>query len=122
MSDLRDSDLAALRKRTLDRHAAVTLLMLLGIAVLMVYAIRLGPTTGPGAERSFGLAVSLMALMGAVILHLADRTYRVWPLGRRFRPTPPAPMTLESWVLFLKVLIVVFALAGIAAILAQLLA
>jgi hypothetical protein len=122
LSDLRDADLAALRRRTLNRYAAVTLLMLFGIAVLIAYAIRLGPLTNPGAEQSFGFAVSLMALMGAVIFHLADRTYRVWPLGRRFRPTPPAPMTLESWVRFLKVLIVVIALAGIACILAELLA
>ena len=114
MSSGHDADLTVLQRRTLDLYAAVTLLMLLGIAILFGYAIRLGPLTTPGAQESFGLAISLMALMGAVIFHLADRTYRVWPLGRRFRPTPPAPFTLESWVRFLKVLIVVIAVAGIA--------
>ena len=122
MSELSDADLAALQRRTLDLYGGVTLLMLLGIAVLVAYAIRLGPLTSPGAERSFGFAVSLMALMGAVVFHLADRTYRVWPLGRRFRPTPSPALTLDSWIRFLKVLIVVVAVAGIAYIVAELLA
>ena len=122
MSELPDADLLALQRRTLDLYAAVTLLMLLGIGVLVAYAIRLGPLTTPGAERSFGFAVALMALMGAVIFHLADRTYRVWPLGRRVRPSPPGPITLHSWVRFLKVLIVAIAVAGIAYLVAELLA
>jgi len=120
LSDLQDADLASLRRRTLDLYLVVTLLMLVGIAVLITYATHLGPLTSPGAERSFGFAVSLMAIMGAVIVHLADRTYRVWPLGRRFRPTPPGPITLESWVRFLKVLIAVIAIAGLAYIVAEL--
>ncbi|HYA10168.1 MAG TPA: hypothetical protein VEH10_00625 [Thermoplasmata archaeon] len=122
MSDVRDADLADLQRRTLDRYAVVTLLMLVGIAILVAYAIRLGPLTSPGAQQSFGYAVALMALMGAVIFHVADRTYRVWPLGRRVRPTPPAPITLDSWVRFLKVLIVVLAVAGIAYMVGELLA
>jgi len=122
LSDVRDADLADLQRRTLDRYAVVTLLMLVGIAILVAYAIRLGPLTSPGAQQSFGYAVALMALMGAVIFHVADRTYRVWPLGRRVRPTPPAPITLDSWVRFLKVLIVVLAVAGIAYMVGELLA
>jgi hypothetical protein len=114
LSSAHDSDLRALQERTLDLYGAVTLLMLLGIAVLVVYAIRLGPLTSPGAESSFGFALALMSLMGAVIFHVADRTYRSWPLGRRFRPTPPGPVTTEAWVQFLKLLIVVVAVAGIA--------
>ncbi len=115
-------ELAALQRRTLDLYAVVTLLMLLGIAVLVVYAIRLGPLTGPGVERSFGLAVALMALMGAVIFHLADRTYRVWPLGRRFRPSPLPPVTTQSWVRVLQVLVVVIAVAAVAYLVGGLLA
>ncbi len=122
MSSDASADLRALQERTLDLYGAVTLLMLLGIAVLIVYAIRLGPLTNPGAERSFGFALALMAMMGAVIFHVADRTYRSWPLGRRFRPTPPGPVTTDGWVQFLKVLIVVIAIAGIAYLVGGLLA
>ena len=122
MSEISDADLASLQRRTLDLYAAVMLLMLLGIAVLVAYAIRLGPLTSPGAESSFGYAVALMALMGAVVFHIADRTYRVWPLGRRFRPTPPGPVTVEAWVRFLRVLIVVIAIAAVAYLVGGLLA
>lgn len=98
----------------LDLFAATYVLMLLGIAVLVVYIVQLGPLTSPGAEQSFGYAVALMSLMGAVLFHLADRTYRSWPLGRKFRPTPPGPVTARAQVRFLKVLIVVLVAAGLA--------
>jgi hypothetical protein len=114
LSEISDAELAAVRRRTLDLYGAVMLLMILGIAVLVAYAIQLGPLTNPGAERSFGIAVALMSLMGAVVFHVVDRTYRVWPLGRRIVPTPPARLTVHSWVRFLKVLVVVLAVAGIA--------
>ena len=122
MSELPDADLLALQRRTLDLYAAVTLLMLLGIGVLVAYAIRRGPLTTPGAERSFGFAVALMALMGAVIFHLADRTYRVWPLGRKIRPAWPGYVSAEGEVRFFKVLIVVAAGAAIAYVLGGLIA
>ena len=114
MSDPGDAELVEYRRRTLDFYAVITLLMLLGIAVLIVYAIDLGPLTSPGAERSFGFAIALMSLMGAVTFHIADRTYRVWPLGRRFRPSRPAGLTVHDWIRFLKVLVVVLAAAAIA--------
>ncbi len=122
MSELSDGELAALQRRTLDLYGAVMLLMLLGIAVLVAYAIELGPLTNPGAERSFGFAIALMALMGAVIFHVVDRTYRLWPLGRRIVPTRPATLTTQSWVRLLKVLVVVLAVAGIAYVIGGLLA
>jgi hypothetical protein len=122
LSSLSEGEVAALQRRTLDVYGGVTVLMLLGIAVLVGYAVRLGPLTSPGAERSFGFAVALMALMGTVVFHLADRTYRVWPLGRRFRPSPPAPVTTVDWIRFLKVLVVVLALAAIAYLIGGLLA
>jgi len=116
------AEVRRLRNRLLDIYAAVTLLMLLGIVVLIVYAIQLGPLTSPGAEQSFGYAVALMFVMGAVIFHVVDRTYRVWPLGRRIRPTFPGYVTVESEIRFFKILIVVAAGAAIAYILGGLIA
>jgi hypothetical protein len=111
-----------LRRRVIDLYDAVTLLMLVGIAVLIVYcALLIGPLTSPGAQQSFGYAVALMFLMSALIVHLVDRTYRVWPLGRRITPVPPGPVTVEAQARFLKVLIVVAAGAGIAYLLGTLL-
>ena len=116
------AELRRLRNRLLDLYTAITGLMLLGIAVLIVYAIELGPLTSPGAEQSFGYAVALMFLMGAVVFHLVDRMYRVWPFGRRFRPAWPGYVTLEGEIRFFKILIVIAAGAAIAYILGGLIA
>ena len=110
------------RNRLLDLYTAVTVLMLLGIAVLIAYAIRLGPLTSPGAQQSFGYAVALMFLMAAVIFHVVDRTYRLWPLGRRVTPSFPGYVTVEAEIRFFKVLIVVAAGAAIAYVLGSLIA
>jgi hypothetical protein len=112
--DLDPAEMRRLRRRVLDLYDAVTWLMLLGIAILIVYCIRLGSLTSPGAQESFGIAVALMFLMAALIVHLIDRTYRSWPLGRRVAPTPPGPVTVEAEVRFLKIVIVVAAAASIA--------
>ncbi len=117
-----ERDLTRLRNRVADLYTAVQVLMLLGIAVLIVYAIRLGPLTSPGAEESFGLSVALIFLMGALVVHLVDRVYRVWPFGRRFRPKDPGPVTVQAQARFLKVLVVVLAAAAIAYILGGLIA
>ena len=122
MSSPSPAEVRRLRNRLLDIYTAVTVLMLLGIVVLIVYAIQLGPLTSPGAERSFGYAVALMFVMGAVIFHVVDRTYRVWPLGRRVKPTFPGYVSVESEIRFFKVLIVVAAAAAIAYILGGLIA
>ena len=116
------SETRRVRHRLLDLYTAITGLMLLGIAVLIVYAFLLGPLTSPGAEQSFGYAVALMFLMGAVIFHLVDRMYRSWPLGRRFRPSWPGFITLEGEIRFFKILIVIAAGAAIAYILGGLIA
>ena len=115
-------DLDRLRNRVLAIYDAVTILMLVGIAVLLVYAVQLGPLTSPGAEQSFGYALALMFLMAALIFHLVDRTYRSWPLGRRIVPTPPGPFTVAAQTRFVKVLVVVVAAAAIAYILGGLIA
>jgi hypothetical protein len=116
------AEIRRLRNRLLDLYTAVTVLMLLGIGVLIVYAIRLGPLTTPGAEQSFGYAVALMFLMGAVIFHVVDRTYRTWPLGRRVEPKWPGYVTVDAEVRFFKILIVVAAGAAIAYVLGGLIA
>jgi hypothetical protein len=104
-----------LRRRVLDLYDAITYLMLFGIAVLIVYcAVLIGPLTSPGAQQSFGYALALMFLMATLIVHLVDRTYRVWPLGRRITPDVPGPVTVASQARFLKIVIVVAAGAGIA--------
>ncbi len=106
--------LRELRRRTLNLYDAVTFLMLLGIGVLIVYCLRLGSLAGPGAQQSFGYAISLMALMGAVIVHLVDRTYRVWPLGRRITPVPPGYVSVQSQANFVRALIVIATVAAVA--------
>jgi hypothetical protein len=108
-------------RKVLALYNAVTVLMLLGIAGLAVYSFRLGPLVGTGAETSFGLAAAAMFLMGALLVHLADRTYRVWPLGRRFRPATPPPATPRAAASVLTWLIVLAAALGIAYVVAQLL-
>lgn len=100
--------------RTLDLYLVVTILMLIGIAVLVAYAIRLGPLTSPGAEESFGLALALLFLMASVIAHVVDRAYRTWPLGRRVRVAPPEPITERGTVAFLRILVFVIAALAIA--------
>ncbi len=110
-----------LRRRVLDLYDAVTYLMLIGILVLVVYCIRLGSLASPGAQESFGLAVALMFLMSALIVHFVDRTYRVWPLGRRITPTPPGPVTARAQARFLAALIFAIAVAACAYIVAGLL-
>jgi hypothetical protein len=109
-----ESALRDLRERTLTLYTAITVLMLLGIAVLAVYSVRLGSLASPGAQTSFGYALALMSLMAAVLFHVVDRTYRAWPLGRRLVPTPPGPVTAQAQVRFLRVLIFVLAAAAIA--------
>jgi hypothetical protein len=102
------------RATVLNLYAAILGLMLVGIGILTVYILQLGALTGPGVESSFGFAVALMFLMSALMIHTAEATYRLWPLGRRFLPTPPGPVSDRMIANFLKVLIVVAA-AGVLA-------
>ncbi len=112
-----------LRRRVLNLYDAVTYLMLFGIAILIVYcAVLIGPLTSPGAQQSFGYALALMFLMSALIVHLVDRTYRVWPLGRRITPINPGPVTIEAQARFVKIVIVVAAGAAIAYLIGTLIA
>jgi hypothetical protein len=102
------------RETVLNLYAAILALMLIGIIVLSIYVLQLGPLVGPGVESSFGFAVALMFLMSALAVHTAEATYRIWPLGRRFQPTPPGPVTDRMVANFLKILVVITA-AGVLA-------
>lgn len=118
---LTEADVVRVRERTLALYYAGAVLMLLGLGVLTVYVVRLGPLTGPGVEQSFGFAVSLMFLMAAMLVHLVDRTYRVWPLGRRVQSPAPGPVTDQGWATFLAVAVLVAAGAAIAYVISGLL-
>ena len=102
------------RETVLSIYAAILGLMIVGIGILTAYTFSLGPLVGPGVESSFGYAVALMFLMGALAVHTAEATYRLWPLGRRFLPQPPPAITARMIASFLKVLVVVAAGAALA--------
>ncbi|MHB1932276.1 MAG: hypothetical protein ACYCPV_04730 [Thermoplasmata archaeon] len=131
MSDTLDAlspaEFARIQNRALRVYGATVGLVLVGIAVLATYAITIGmgftgPGLGtPGGQQSFGLAVSLLMMFGAVLFHVIDRLYRTWPLGRHVTPTAPRPLSVESQILLVKVIVVVAAAAGIGWILAGLL-
>jgi hypothetical protein len=112
---------ARTQHRVLNLYAAVILLMLGAIGLLVVYSIQLGPLVGPGVESSFGIAVALLFLCSALIAHLVDRTYRVWPVGRGVRPAFPGLITERGIANGLKVLVLVAAGAAIAYLIATLL-
>lgn len=116
----RGSDTAA--SRVIGLYLASVLLGLVVIGLLVGYVIRLGPLTGPGVESSFGLALAGLLLTGALLFHIADRVYRVWPLGRRFAPSDPGHVREEGYALALRVIVVVAAAGAIAYVLGGLIA
>ncbi len=107
--------------RVLNLYAATILLMLVTIAILVVYCLRLGPLIGVGVERSFGIAAGLLFLCAALIAHVVDRTYRVWPEGRSFRPSFPGFFTERGYANAAKILVLVAAAIAIGYIIATLL-
>lgn len=102
------------RQTVLNLYATVLAINLVAIGFLALYCYQLGPLVGPGVESSFGFAVALMFLLGALSVHVAEATYRMWPLGRRFHPANPGPFTDASIATFVKVLVVALAVGGIA--------
>ena len=108
------------QRRVLNLYATVLGLMLIVIAVLVAYCVRLGPLVGPGVESSFGLALAGLFIAAAVIAHVVDFTYRVWPEGRTFRPSFPGFFTDQGIATAIKVLILVAAAATIAYVVATL--
>ena len=114
-AELTSVEFARLRARVLDMYTSVIALMIVGILVLLAYIILwVGPLTSPGAQESFGLALALSFLMGTVAVHLVDRMYRVWPLGRTFHPTPPGPVTDRDLARFFRWVVVVVTAASVA--------
>lgn len=107
--------------QVLNLYAAIMILMLAVIALLIVYSIRLGPLVGPGVEQSFGFAVALLFLSGALVAHVIDRVYREWPFGRNLRATFPGFITDRGLANGLKILVVVGAAVAIAYVLATVL-
>jgi hypothetical protein len=102
------------RSRALTLYTWAGALSVIGIFLLAGYAIRLGPLVGPGVEDSFGLAVAVMFLLGALLVHLADRVYREWPFGRRIRPEHPAPVTDRSIATFVAWMVLVAGASAVA--------
>ena len=121
MSNLEAGELHRLQERVLTLYATITVLMLLGIAVLAVYSLRVGALTSPGARY----VVRLRAR--------ADAPHGRGPVPRRrphvprlaARPTDHAnaagAVTPQAQVQFLQVLVFVVAAAGIAYLIAGLL-
>jgi hypothetical protein len=101
--------LSALRSRVLSLYFSIVIVGFVAIAVLLLYVLQLGSLVGPGTEESLGLAISLMFLVGALLVHVMDRTYREWPLGRRVHPAAPPPVTDLSVALALQVAVIVAA-------------
>jgi hypothetical protein len=107
--------------RVLNFYAAIMILMLALIGLLVVYSIRLGPLLGPGVEQSFGIALALLFLSAALLAHVIDRVYRVWPTGRSLTPMFPGFITDRGLANALKVVVLVCAAAAIAYVIATLL-
>ncbi len=110
------------RGQVLTLYIAVVILAIVGAGALALYCYELGPLVGPGVESSFGFAVALMFLLGALIVHVVDRMQRAWPLGRRFAPAAPGPVTDLDWAHVVEVVILVTAGGAIAYVLGGILA
>ncbi|MCI4331723.1 MAG: hypothetical protein L3K19_07770 [Thermoplasmata archaeon] len=122
MTDAVEVEWARAREQTLTLYFAVVLLLLLGVGILTAYTIQLGPIIGPGVESSFGYAVGLLFLIGALLAHIIDRAYRLYPLGRKVSTHPPGPVTDQSIANFVIVLVLVLGGAAVAYILGSLIA
>jgi hypothetical protein len=112
-SELAPSVVSEIQRRALRLDTASAVVMLIGIAILLVYSIRLGPLVGPGVETSFGYALALMFIMAAALTHVVDRMYRVWPFGRRVRTAVPSPLTDAQAAAFVRIVIVLATAAAL---------
>jgi hypothetical protein len=106
--------------RTLQLYFVVDVLMVLGILGLIGYSVSLGPLNGPGVQESFGIAVALMFIMGAIVAHTVDMTYRAWPLGRRVATPTPRVISDVGIAFAIKAVIVIAVVLAVAYILGSL--
>ncbi len=113
-------ELARLKSRVLSYYFTTVVLCFLGIAVLVAYCISLGTLVGPGVEESLGLALGVLFLLAALMMHTLDRAYREWPLGRLVHPETPRTLTDLDVAFVLKIVVVASAAALIAYVLAEL--
>lgn len=104
----------------MNLYISVAAISTAAIGLLVAYVIALGPLVGSGVEESFGLAVALMFLLSAVLVHVVDRAYREWPEGRRLLPPSPTPLTNRDiaralrWVVLAGAgLLIAYVLAGV---------
>jgi hypothetical protein len=107
------AELLQVRNRVLNVYGATIVILLALIGILLGYTVRLGPLVGPGVEESFGIALAILFLAGALLAHVVDRTYRVWPLGRSVAPLFPGFVTDRSLATLLKAIVIAAAVAGI---------
>jgi hypothetical protein len=118
---LTPAELARARSRILSMYFSVVAISILAIAVLIAYIVSLGALVGPGVESSLGFALALLFLLAALLVHLLDRAYREWPLGRRVHPTAPGSLSAASMVTVVRWVVVAAAAAIIIYLLATLL-
>jgi hypothetical protein len=116
------AEYARLQTHVLSLYTSVSLLMLIGIAIGIIYALSLGTLIGPGVEESFGIDLAILFLMSAMLMHILDRTYREWPEGRRVHPAAPPQITAKTANYTLKIVTIVGAALLIAYVLGSFLA
>jgi hypothetical protein len=120
--EITPAEYAKLQAHVLSLYTAITILMVVGIAVGVIYAISLGSLVGPGVEESFGIDLAILFLMSAMLMHVLDRTYREWPTGRRVHPAPPPEITAKTANYTVKIVTIVAAALLIAYVLGPFLA
>jgi hypothetical protein len=115
---LSPKQLQKLRSRVLSYYFTIVVICFIAIGILVGYCISLGTLVGPGVEESLGLALALLFMLAALLVHTVDRAYREWPLGRSIHVATPRVLTDVDVAFALRVVVIAGVAAGIAYILA----
>jgi hypothetical protein len=115
---LSPKQLQRLRSQILSYYFTIVVICFIAIGILVGYCISLGTLVGPGVEESLGLALALLFLIAALLVHTVDRAYREWPLGRSIHVATPRVLTDVDVAFALRIVVI----AGIAAAIAYILA